>query len=76
MAAGVNILPWAPKLFPRCLFQARKIFPAFGKLDASLVRFLAPSPLALPNKGHLIIISGNSRETGCSQVKALSPEYD
>ena len=40
------------KTFPRYLFQARKLFPAFGKLEASLVRFLAPSSSpALANEG-------------------------
>ena len=36
----------------RCLFQTRKFFPAFGKLEASLVRFLATSSSpALANEG-------------------------
>ena len=40
--AGVNFLPWWPKLFPPMSCWARKLFPAFGKFEASLVRFLAP----------------------------------
>ena len=40
------------KKFPLFLFQARKLFPGFGDLEASLVRFLAPSSsLALANEG-------------------------
>jgi len=54
------------KTFPWCLFQARKLFPAFGKLEVGLVCFLAPSSSpALTNKGlfEMPFFSSSSVET-------------
>jgi len=46
---------------PNVFFQARKLFPAFGKLEASLVHFLALSSLlALSNEGLFELIGRTS----------------
>jgi len=52
------------KTFPRCLFQARKLFHEFGKPEASLVHFLTPSSLP----------AQNYQEHGHSWVKMAPPQ--
>ena len=63
------------KTFPRYLFQARKHFPAFGKLEVSLVRFLAPSSLsALANKGFFEVTRHPSLTQAVSSSSAETTE--
>jgi len=53
------------KPYPWCLFQARQLFPAFGKIEASLICFLAPSSLpALGNEGFFLADSASFVDTG------------
>jgi len=82
----------ATKTFLWCLFQARKLFSAFGKLKEILIHFFAPcSSPALANEGlfeltqcpSLTQLSSSAETTvdwllpSCSQVKiALSPDYN
>ena len=71
------------KTFPPMSFSAKKLFSTFGKLQAGLVHFLAPSSSpALANEGLFELtrrpsltraVSSSFAETteepGCSQVK-------